>query len=160
MYVTCNLTYENSAAREAHRKRHCWTMGSIIKSSTFMVSAWCDWLLTTILSRKLSSLYNFGSDHRENTAPSGSSIVSPPSPCLCVYPPIVVRQWLGKYVPMVRNTHATVEELLDASFSMWFMWYQRKVSDYFLLELLVSHPVMYNWSVAACSFVGRHQWFG
>jgi hypothetical protein len=48
------------------------------------------------------------------------------SVCLYVYPPIVVRQRLGKNPPIfarlggnvtaVRNTHATIEELLDASF--------------------------------------------
>jgi hypothetical protein len=35
------------------------------------------------------------------------------------------------------NTLTTVEELLDASFSMRFVSYQRKVDDYFLLERLV-----------------------
>jgi hypothetical protein len=55
--------------------------------------------------------------------------------CLCVYvsvyPPIVARQRLGKNplivarhrlgrnVIAVTNTDATIEELLDASFSMW-----------------------------------------
>jgi hypothetical protein len=65
--------------------------------------------------------------------------------CVCVsaYPPIVARQRLGKNHPIVArqrlgkyllivtrqrpgrnvtavtNTHATIEELLDASFSMW-----------------------------------------
>jgi hypothetical protein len=34
-------------------------------------------------------------------------------------PPIVARQRLGKNVTAVTNTHATIEELLDASFSMW-----------------------------------------
>jgi hypothetical protein len=53
-------------------------------------------------------------------------------------PPIVARQWLGlvkilpnvarqrlgRNVTPVRNTHATVEELLDALLSMWPVWYQ------------------------------------
>jgi hypothetical protein len=30
----------------------------------------------------------------------------------------VIRQWLGKQVPVAMNTHATTEELLDALFSM------------------------------------------
>jgi hypothetical protein len=34
-------------------------------------------------------------------------------------PPIVARQRLGRNVTSVTNTHATTEELLDASFSMW-----------------------------------------
>jgi hypothetical protein len=34
-------------------------------------------------------------------------------------PPIVARQLLGSNVTAVTNTHATIEELLDMSFSMW-----------------------------------------
>jgi hypothetical protein len=41
-------------------------------------------------------------------------------------PPIVVRQRLGRNVTAVRNTHATIEELLYASFSMWPVLYQGK----------------------------------
>jgi hypothetical protein len=41
-------------------------------------------------------------------------------------PPVVARQWLGKNVTMEMNTHATIEELLHASFSMWTVLYQRK----------------------------------
>jgi hypothetical protein len=40
-------------------------------------------------------------------------------------PPIVARQRLGKNVTAATNTHAKIEELLDASFSMRSM-YQRK----------------------------------
>jgi hypothetical protein len=43
--------------------------------------------------------------------------------CLCI-PPIVARQRLGKNVSAVTNTHATIEELLDESFSMWAVSYQ------------------------------------
>jgi hypothetical protein len=70
--------------------------------------------------------------------------------CVCVFPPIVARQRLGKSilivarqrlgknplivamqrlgrnVTSVTNTHATIEELLDASFSMWPVSYQGK----------------------------------
>jgi hypothetical protein len=41
-------------------------------------------------------------------------------------PPIVARQRLGRNVTAVKNTHATIEELLDASFSMWPVSYQGK----------------------------------
>jgi hypothetical protein len=41
-------------------------------------------------------------------------------------PPIVARQRLGRNVTVVTNTHATIEELLDASFSMWPVTYQGK----------------------------------
>jgi hypothetical protein len=58
--------------------------------------------------------------------------------CLCVSLPIVSRQRLGKNPPIVArqrlggniaavtNTQATIEELLDASFSMWPVLYQGK----------------------------------
>jgi hypothetical protein len=41
-------------------------------------------------------------------------------------PPIVARQRFGKNVTAVTNTHETIEELLDASFSMWAVSYQGK----------------------------------
>jgi hypothetical protein len=41
-------------------------------------------------------------------------------------PPIVARQRLGRNVTAVTNTHTTIEELLDASFSMWPVSYQGK----------------------------------
>jgi hypothetical protein len=40
--------------------------------------------------------------------------------------PVVARQRLGRNVSAVTNTHATIEELLDASFSMWRVSYQGK----------------------------------
>jgi hypothetical protein len=36
------------------------------------------------------------------------------------------------------NTHAAVEELLDVSFSVWYVLYQRKVGGHFFPKLLVS----------------------
>jgi hypothetical protein len=51
------------------------------------------------------------------------------SVCLYVYPPIVARQRLGKNVTAAINTHATIEELLDTSFSMRSVSYQGKVGD-------------------------------
>jgi hypothetical protein len=41
-------------------------------------------------------------------------------------PIIVARQRLGRNVTLVTNTRATIEELLDASFSMWPASYQGK----------------------------------
>jgi hypothetical protein len=38
--------------------------------------------------------------------------------------PIVAWKRLGRNVTAVKNTHATIEELLDALFSMWPMSYQ------------------------------------
>jgi hypothetical protein len=62
------------------------------------------------------------------------------SVCVCVslHPPIVARQrlgnnpvivaWqrLGRNFTAVTNTHATIKELLDSSFSMWPVSYQGK----------------------------------
>jgi hypothetical protein len=42
------------------------------------------------------------------------------------HPPIVARQRFGRNVTAVTNTHAVIEELLDASFSMWPVSYQGK----------------------------------
>jgi hypothetical protein len=41
-------------------------------------------------------------------------------------PLIVARQQLGRNVTAVMKTHATIEELLDESFSMWPVSYQGK----------------------------------
>jgi hypothetical protein len=41
-------------------------------------------------------------------------------------PSIVARQRLGRNVTAVTNIQATIEELLDASFSMWPVSYQGK----------------------------------
>jgi hypothetical protein len=46
--------------------------------------------------------------------------------CVSVYPSIVARQRLGRNVTAVTNTQATIEELLEASFSMWPVSYQGK----------------------------------
>jgi hypothetical protein len=45
--------------------------------------------------------------------------------------PVVARQRLGK------NVNVTTEELLDTSFSMRSVSYQRKLGDQFFPELLV-----------------------
>jgi hypothetical protein len=41
-------------------------------------------------------------------------------------PPNIARQRLGRNVTAVTNTHATIEELFDASFSVWPVSYQGK----------------------------------
>jgi hypothetical protein len=43
---------------------------------------------------------------------------------MSVYPPIVARQRLGKHLPAAMNSQATMEELLDAVFSMRSVSYQ------------------------------------
>jgi hypothetical protein len=47
-------------------------------------------------------------------------------------PPVVARQRLSRNITAVTNTHATIEELLDASFLMWPMSYQGKYACSFL----------------------------
>jgi hypothetical protein len=49
------------------------------------------------------------------------------SECLYVYPSIVARQRLGKNVTTATITDATIEELLDTSFSMRSVSYQKKM---------------------------------
>jgi hypothetical protein len=49
----------------------------------------------------------------------------------------VARQWLGKHIPAMIQTHTAIEDLLDALFSMWSMSYQRKAGNYFFPEFLV-----------------------
>jgi hypothetical protein len=51
---------------------------------------------------------------------------------------MVARQRLAKNVTASTNSHATIEELLDASFHMHSVMYQRKVGDLFFPEFLVS----------------------
>jgi hypothetical protein len=45
---------------------------------------------------------------------------------LCKNPSIVARPPLGRNVTAVTNIHASIEELLDASFLMWPVSYQGK----------------------------------
>jgi hypothetical protein len=60
--------------------------------------------------------------------------------CVCIPPPIVARQRVGRNVTGVTNTHATIGKLLDASFSMWPVSYQGKKaissSQNFLLKIM------------------------
>jgi hypothetical protein len=52
-------------------------------------------------------------------------------------PPIVARQRLGRNITAITNIHATIEELLDVSFSMWPLSYQGKyaISSFFFPSL-------------------------
>jgi hypothetical protein len=45
---------------------------------------------------------------------------------LCKNPPIVARQRLGRNVTAMTNTQASIQELLDESFSVWPVSYQGK----------------------------------
>jgi hypothetical protein len=64
--------------------------------------------------------------------------------CLYVYPPIVARQRLNRYVTAVTNTHATIEEL-DSSFSMCPVSWKLTISSsqHFLLKTFVAILMKY-----------------
>jgi hypothetical protein len=74
--------------------------------------------------------------------------------CVCVclrIPLIIARQRLGRNVTAVTNTHATIEGLLYASFSMWPVSYQGKYaisssSQNFLFSLSFS----FRFSLLSC----------
>jgi hypothetical protein len=48
--------------------------------------------------------------------------------CLCI-PPNVAMQELSKYIPTAKNTHASIEEMLDKSFSMQSVSYKKEVGN-------------------------------
>jgi hypothetical protein len=58
---------------------------------------------------------------------STAYFINPSHESVRLYPPIVATQRLGKNLTAAINAHATIEELLDASFSMRSVSYQRKV---------------------------------
>jgi hypothetical protein len=51
------------------------------------------------------------------------------SMCIYVYPTMVARQRLGKDITAATNKHATIEEMLEASFYKRSVSYQRNVGD-------------------------------
>jgi hypothetical protein len=59
------------------------------------------------------------------------------SACMYMYSSNVARQRLTKYITASTNTPATIEELVDASFSMRCVSFQRKVGDRFFPKFLV-----------------------
>jgi hypothetical protein len=59
------------------------------------------------------------------------------SVCLCIPLPIVARQQHSINVTAAKNTYATIEELVDASFSMQSVSFKREVDDYIFPELVV-----------------------
>jgi hypothetical protein len=61
---------------------------------------------------------------------SENRFIRPPSSlCVCVFPPYqILNVWTNLHGTWT-NTHATIEELLDASFSLLSLLYYRKVGD-------------------------------
>jgi hypothetical protein len=60
--------------------------------------------------------------------------------CLYMFPPFRCYSTAHKLVPSATNTQDTIEELLDPSFSIRLMSYQREVDDELLPKLLVMYP--------------------
>jgi hypothetical protein len=60
-----------------------------------------------------------------------------PCACMCI-PHTAPRQQLSEHISTTRNT-TTTEELLNTSFSMWCVLYQRKPGNQFFPEHLVSY---------------------
>jgi hypothetical protein len=56
---------------------------------------------------------------------------------------------------MGMNTHATIEELLDVSFSVWSVLYQRKVGGQFYPELFVSLFITFSFR-GFCVYITLH----
>jgi hypothetical protein len=52
-----------------------------------------------------------------------------PQPVSMCIPPVVAKRRLAKSNNVAINTHATIEEYLDTSFSMRSVSYERKVGD-------------------------------
>jgi hypothetical protein len=81
---------------------------------------------------------------------------------LYVYPANVARQRLGKNITAATNTHAAIELLLDGSFSMRSVSYQRKVGEYFskLLVLIPTFALLSRglWLVPLTSVIFHNYW--
>jgi hypothetical protein len=68
----------------------------------------------------------------------------PCSVSVCGYPlPPIAKQRLSKHVPMATNTHTTIDKLLDVSFYMRCISYQRKVCKQFFQELLLNFTFLH-----------------
>jgi hypothetical protein len=77
-----------------------------------------------------TNLYETWSVYHDNWAHlNGVLHKSFPSVCVCMCPTIVARQGLSKSVTAAMNTHATIEKLLEVSFSVRSVSYQTKVGD-------------------------------
>jgi hypothetical protein len=51
--------------------------------------------------------------------------------CICILL-IVARQQLGKHIPVATDTHAAIEEFLDASISVRSVSYEKNICVYIL----------------------------
>jgi hypothetical protein len=70
---------------------------------------------------------------------SAAYFTNPSRQSINICTPTVARQRLSKNVPAATNTHATIEDLWDPSFSLLSVSYQEKAGDYFLPELHVNN---------------------
>jgi hypothetical protein len=71
------------------------------------------------------------------------------SVCLYAHPSVVARKWLGKNLTAAINTHAKIEYILDAPFSMRSVSYQGRYSfsssQNFLLHTVAYRSVAKQW---------------
>jgi hypothetical protein len=74
-------------------------------------------------------LYMTSGRTAEKTPPRVLLLAYFPRVSVCISPPIIAGQWLGKHIPAAMNTHATIEELLYMLSSMWSIADQREVGD-------------------------------
>jgi hypothetical protein len=63
---------------------------------------------------------------------------------VCDSPLSLLGKRLGKHVPAAKNTHTTIEELLDASFSVLSVSYQMKVCDQFFQKRSVLFSILHT----------------
>jgi hypothetical protein len=93
------------------------------------------------------NICNFWSNRRENTDSNSSSLVSLVSPCVCVWiSTIAPTQRLGKHVTAETNTHATIQEFFDPSFSMRSVLPLRKLAISSSQNFLRSDVVYINYT--------------
>jgi hypothetical protein len=72
---------------------------------------------------------------------------------MCI-PHIVARQRLGKNLTVAMNTHATIEELLDASFSMRSVSCEEKVAISPSHNFLLYMPILFKYWFNICTLNG------
>jgi hypothetical protein len=78
--------------------------------------------------------------------------------CVCMYiPTIVARQRLVKHVPAARHTHATIEELLDASFYMRLLSHQRIAAHHRTYCIVLKSISRLNNSLLGHKMLGRSE---
>jgi hypothetical protein len=151
--LICDMTPEsqNSAVRETPWTWPLLGSGSVIRSSNSRISVHFSWLLTMV-ARTL------------NTPPLIVPLLIALFPCisvcLCISTVLllsnspVARHHLNKHIPVAMNMYSTCtrEELLDTSFSVRSMLYQRKI-DYNETSIHNFHRGSLKWTIDAEAYI-------